>query len=208
MPEIYMQKERSMQDSMFEIQESAKSVELRYHGKCYVFNKTVGWKYLLELIRHPAQMYNARELAQSETEIPEQYRLLSESGSPALEKMGLNYYEADSGIDLADKRCVKEVTRRLKQLIYIEAELRLNNDICALEEILEEKEMLQDYLQAVMQKDGRMRKFMDAEQKATRAVNRAIRRCIDGIGEVDPELGRYFRSSVKSWKRMVYLPRA
>jgi hypothetical protein len=195
-----------MQNSIFEIQESAKNVELRYNGNCYVFSKTVGWTYLLELLRHPAQMYNARELACSDLEIPEQYRSLSRQKSTALEAMGLNYYEADSGIDLADKRCVQEVTRRLQQVINIEAELRVNNDLCALAEILEEKERLQDYLQKVLSKDGRIRKFMDAEQKATKAVNRAIRRCIDGIEAVDPELGKYFRRCVKSWKRVVYLP--
>lgn len=195
-----------MQHSMFEIQEVAQSVELRYNGKCYVFKKTVGWTYLLELIRHPARMYNARELAQAEVEIPEQYRTLSDLGSTALEKQGLYYYEADSGIDLTDQRCVKDVSRRLKQLIAIEAELRVNNDLGALAELLEEKEHLQEYLAKSLGKNRRIRKFADAEQKATKAVNKAIRRCIDGIEAVDPELGKYFRRCVKSWKRVVYLP--
>ena len=57
----------------------------------------------------------------------------------------------------------------------------------------------------LLKNDGSIRCFPSNEAQAVKAVNKALRRCIKGIEELDPELGSHFREQVKTWNQVMYL---
>ena len=195
-----------MEAQRLEIVEREHLVVMHYDGRYHEFKKKVGWSYLLALLRKPGETFHARDLLASRNSIPEEYRTMACMSVAELGGINLHIQPADHRIEKADNRCIAEVKKRLLQLIEIEAELRMNNDVAALEEILEEKDMLMSYLQDLLYKDGRIAKFIDSENKANNAVRKAISRCLDEIEAVEPELGGYLRKRVKKSGRLYYLP--
>ena len=168
------------------------------------FRKSKGWIYLLEVLRHPGECRYAYSLRAAEHPIPEEYRFANNISNDELSRHNLYPQHYVRSIEMADRRTIQEVSARLNRLIAIEAELRVNNDIAALEEVLLEKEQLSQYLQEVMSKDGRLRYFRDGGRKAVVSVNKALVRCLKEIEAVDPPLGKYLRKRVRIWHRVVY----
>ncbi|MCK9557435.1 MAG: hypothetical protein PHO85_01425 [Candidatus Cloacimonetes bacterium] len=195
-----------MRSQTLELVEHDRCVEMNYHGTNQEFKKSVGWRYLLELLRHPGETYYARDLYASRNTVPEGMQMFAAMSAAELEGMNVYRQSPDNRIEKADLRCIAEVKKRLLKVIEMEAELRINNDVAALEEVLNEKDKLLSYLQEVLYKDGRIAKFLDAENKAREAVRKAISRCLDEIEAVEPELGRYLRKRIKRSGRLYYLP--
>ena len=186
--------------------EKASVVVLQDGDIVHEFRKTKGWKYLLEALRHPGERRYAYSLSTAEHPVPEEYRYCNKLSEDERNQLNLYARHYTRSIEMADRRTIREVSQRLNRLIAIEAELRINNDIAALEEVLLEKEQLCEYLQEVMGKDGRLRHFKDSGYKAVASVNKALRRCLMQIEEVDPPLGRYLRKRVRTWHKVVYEP--
>ncbi|MCB5252461.1 MAG: hypothetical protein WC944_10445 [Candidatus Cloacimonadaceae bacterium] len=186
--------------------EKASVVVLQDGDIVHEFRKSKGWIYLLEVLRHPGECRYAYSLRTAEHPIPEEYRFSNIISETERNQHNLYAQHYARSIKMADWRTIKEVSQRLNRLIAMEAELRVNNDIAALEEVLQEKEQLSQYLQEVMGKGGRLRNFKDSGTKAVVSVNKAMRRCLKEIEEVDPPLGRYLRKRVRIWHRVVYEP--
>ncbi len=189
-----------------QLKEKASVVVLHDGDIVHEFRKSRGWVYLLEALRNPGVFRYAYSLKAAEHPIPEEYRYVNDISENERNEQNLYVQYCTRSIEMADRQTIKEVSRRLNRVIAIEAELRANNDIAALEEVLREKEQLSQYLQEVMGKDGRLRYFKDGGRKAVVSVNRAMRRALKEIEEVDPPLGRYLRKQVRVWHKVVYEP--
>jgi len=189
-----------------QLQEKASVVVLQDGDIVHEFRKTKGWVYLLEALRHPGEYRYAYSLRAAEHPIPEEYRFVNNISEDERNQQNLYVQYHPYSFEMADRQTIKEVSRRLNQVIAIEAELRVNNDIAALEDLLQEKEQLSEYLEEVMRHDGRLRYFNDGGRKAVVAVNKALRRCLMEIEEVDPPLGRYLRKQVRTWHKVMYQP--
>ena len=189
-----------------QFQEKASVVVLHDGDIVHEFRKSKGWIYLLEVLRHPGESRYAYCLMAAQHPIPEEYRFVSDVSENERNAENLYGHHYAHGIEMADRQTIKEVSQRLNRVIAIEAELRVNNDLAALEEVLREKEQLSQYLEEIMWRDGRLRYFRDGGRKAVVSVNRALRRALQEIEDVDPPLGRYLRKRVKIWHRVVYQP--
>ncbi|MCK9336107.1 MAG: hypothetical protein M0Q99_12440 [Candidatus Cloacimonetes bacterium] len=195
-----------MQSARFSIWENSNQVKLDYNGNLHCFKKSVGWKYLLEILRNPGRIYNARQLSSTFRKIPERYQYLARQSKTELESSNLYISPAEMRIAMIDDRGLKEVSKRLNVLIEIEAELRINNDLAALDDVLEEKEQLQQYLQEVLSYTGSIRSFSNSESKAAAAVSKAITRCLDSIHDVEPALAEYLSKHIEKSNRICFLP--
>ncbi|MCB5272267.1 MAG: hypothetical protein LHW56_10545 [Candidatus Cloacimonetes bacterium] len=195
-----------MSNSVAQFQEKASVVVLQDGDIVHEFRKSRGWIYLLEVLRHPGQCRYAHSLRAAEHPIPEEYRYVNDFSENERNAENLYAQHYVQNIEMADRQTIKEVSKRLNQVLAIEAELRVNNDIAALEEVLREKEQLSQYLEEVMWRDGRMRYFRDGGRKAVSSVHKALSRALQEIEDVDPPLGRYLRKRVKIWHRVVYEP--
>jgi hypothetical protein len=69
-----------------------------------------------------------------------------------------------------------------------------------------EMEWLRSSLSAASGPGGRRRAFADHDERARIAVGKAIRRAIDQVTRIDPEVGRYLRSAVRTGVRCVLEP--
>jgi hypothetical protein len=194
----------TMTASDIQIQKVGKQVELVFQGRKHIFKHSRGWSYLAELLSHPGKEYFARELAASAAPIEAKYQYLSELSNAEYEAMHLYSHSYQRGIEMSDKRTIARVSRRLNQLLALEAELRINNDDAALEELLSEKDALMEYLRQCLLRNGHIRNFRQSEDKSAAAVNKAIRRCLDKIREVEPELADHFKSHLSMWNRVCY----
>ncbi|MDI3504584.1 MAG: hypothetical protein PWP64_1520 [Candidatus Cloacimonadota bacterium] len=195
-----------MPAAKLQVIEHQTKVELRMADRVYTMNKSKGWGYLLELLRHPGELRYARTLVAAQHPIPDEYQMLSKLSVEELGTMNL-YPQFDTRrIEMADARCIREVSARLNHLIALEAELRQHNNPAALEDLLTEKDKLSEYLYEVLRRDRRLRYFADNSDKATNSVNKALRRCLDGIAAVDPQLGAYLKQHVRVWHRLRYEP--
>jgi hypothetical protein len=189
-----------------QLQEKASVVVLHDGDIVHEFRKSKGWIYLLEALRHPGECRYAYSLKTAEHPIPEEYRFVNNVSENERNAENLYAQHYMRSLEMADRQTVKEVSQRLNRVLAIEAELRMNNDIAALEDLLREKEQLSQYLQEVMGKDGRLRYFKDDGYKAVVSVQKALRRTLQEIEKVDPPLGRYLIKRVKVWHRVVYQP--
>lgn len=194
-----------MEQPLYEIAEKGNLIELSYKGRSHLIRRNRGWDYLLELVRHPGKVYDARSLMQVGQSIPAEYQALAGLDKESLELQGLYCHDYSSWLPMSDRRSIGDVIARLKRLVVLEAEMRVNNNLAALDDVLQEKQQLQEYLGEVLKNDGSIRCFPSNEAQAVKAVNKALRRCIKGIEELDPELGSHFREQVKTWNQVMYL---
>jgi len=188
------------------IHERERKIELQVGDASYQMKKSKGWIYLLDLLRHPGQQRYALSLLAAHQSIPEQYRLLGEISESQRNSLDLYscYYAPE--IKMADQRTVTEVKARLLRLIEMESSLRIQNNLAALDDLLQEKEELEHYLKEIMNKSGQLRNFREHNRREIYSVYKAIRRCLDSIARLDPALGRYLEGRVKIWRYLSYEP--
>jgi hypothetical protein len=195
-----------MANAAVKIIEHTGRIELHNGDREYVLRKSKGWVYLLELLRHPGEFRYAQALVAAEHPVPQEYCRISEFSETELQGLNLHIQCDTRRMEMIDQRCIKEVSARLNHLIGLEAELREGNNLAALEDLLSEKDQLSQYLAECLRRDGRMRYFCDGSYKAVSSVNKALRRCLDGIVAVDPALGHYLKKQVRVWHRLMYEP--
>jgi hypothetical protein len=188
------------------ILEREREVEMRIGEKMYCMHKSKGWIYLLELLRHPGQLRFAGSFLAAANPVEQCYRQLVELSDTERIEMGLYAHFMPLQIEMTDGRTIREVSARLTQLIELEATLRIENNLAALDDILLEKQKLQDYLAEVLLPGGKVRFFGEHGRREMRSVYMAIKRCLDGISDLEPDLGAYLRSRVKIWHQLSYEP--
>jgi len=195
-----------MKERSVRIRECEREVELGIGQKTYRMYKSKGWIYLLELLRHPGQTRFAGTFLAAVNPIPDRYRKIGELSDTERLAMGLHSHLAPLRIQMADDQAIREISSRLTYLIEMEATLRTENNLAALDDILSEKQKLQEYLSQVLKPGGKIRCFGEHSSRDMRAVYMAISRCLDGISKVEPALGEYLRSRVKMWHLLCYEP--
>ncbi len=186
--------------------EHERDVEMRVDNRIYRVHKSKGWIYLLELLRHPGKTRFAGSFLAAANPIEDRYQQLGDLSETERIEMGLYAQFMPLRIEMTDERTVRDVSARLMLLIEMEATLRTENNLAALDDILTEKQQLQDYLAQVLLPGGRIRCFSEHSRRDMRSVYMAIKRCLEGISALEPSLGEYLRARVNTWHQLSYEP--
>ncbi len=188
------------------IKRKGSTVTVEHAGKSHDFRYKKGWSQLLELLRNPENIFpfNTFIFSNSQKELMENAfgeLMLNIKHESGISIMGHN--QADL---FCDPRTIKEVKERLIYLIDREAKLRNNNDYAALDEVLEEKDMLISYLGQALSPTGRIRVNKSEFEHQKRNVWRRISRVIDEIGSIFPDLAKILYRQIVRGSYYQYVP--
>lgn len=195
-----------MTQPMAQFSISDKRVTLKVEQRIHHFPTTAGFRYLVTLLQNPGKAFNARHLAHGEQAASPEYSALSQSSEAERQSQYLYSFTYLPPLAKADARTIREVSARLNFLLEKEALLREANDYAALDDLLDEKDQLIRYLSEVLHKNGKIRNYLDADQKAATAVNKALNRAIARIAACEPELGSELKRCIHAWYEVYYQP--
>lgn len=188
------------------IKRKGNTVTVEHAGKSHDFRFRKGWGQLLEILRNPENIIPFKNFIISESQKDRMENAFGELMLNIKHESGisiLGYNQADL---FCDPKTVKEVKERLIYLIDREAKLRNNNDYAALDEILEEKDMLVTYLQEALSPTGRIRVNNNEIRHQKRNVWRRISRVIDEIGSIFPDLAKILYRQIIRGSYYQYVP--
>lgn len=188
------------------IKRKGNTVTVEHAGKSHDFRFRKGWGQLLEILRNPESIIPFKNFIISESQKDRMENAFGELMLNIKHESGisiLGYNQADL---FCDPQTVKEVKERLIYLIDREAKLRNNNDYAALDEILEEKDMLVTYLQEALSPTGRIRVNNNEIRHQKRNVWRRISRVIDEIGSIFPDLAKILYRQIIRGSYYQYVP--
>lgn len=188
------------------IKRKGNTVTVEHAGKSHDFRFRKGWGQLLEILRNPESIIPFKNFIISESQKDRMENAFGELMLNIKHESGisiLGYNQADL---FCDPKTVKEVKERLIYLIDREAKLRNNNDYAALDEILEEKDMLVTYLQEALSPTGRIRVNNNEIRHQKRNVWRRISRVIDEIGSIFPDLAKILYRQIIRGSYYQYVP--
>ncbi len=162
--------------------QSATACRISVGGRVVVVRPTVGMRYLAELTDNPGRSISAVALVSSHGDVG-----MTPRSEPVLDDVAKGRYRARIGelraeIDDADHCADLERASRA----------RLEMD-----EVVE-------HLSRVCGLRGATRSFVDDRERARVAVRKAIRRALDAIAKVDPEIARELESRVVTGSRCMF----
>jgi hypothetical protein len=158
--------------------------ELRAGSRVVTIRHSVGMVYLSELVKHPGREVRASDLATRYEATPSDGRqevLDGTARSAYRRRVGELREEIDDAEALADIGRAARAKAELDQLL--------------------------DELRRLTGLHGRARVFDDADERARTSVQKAIRRAIAAVSEVDPAMGQLLQASIVTGTRCAYLPR-
>jgi len=185
--------------TQLEIRCTRKTVEFSYGGKSFVFRRSTGMIYLIELLANAGQQINAEALTRLSKHDDNAHIEISEANLTVNDCL-------DTPVPYCDEQTVREVKRRLLTLTQEYAEALEWRDLARLDALRSELEGLEDYLRAALGAHGQIRKLPNASRRARAAVNRALVRAIQQIAEADLELAQGLRQSLRMWHPLSYVP--
>lgn len=195
-----------MQTYRAQFSETATGITLQVADRSHHFRRCVGLGYLLELLRHPGRHYHAQSLARVQHEIAPEYKLLNEKCAVARLHQDIYPHDFFPAIPMADWQTVREVSRQLNALIAQEALIREYNDLGSLEDLLEQKDQLSSYLSEVLNHNGKIVCFKEAQSKAVNTMHKNLKRAIASIAHCEPEFGDALKRGVHTWQTLYYQP--
>jgi hypothetical protein len=143
----------------------------------------LGLTYLAELLTHPGQRIPALTLA----------AMSGDAGAARPQ-------------DLLDDRARDAYAARARELARDLAEAEEAHDLHRAERFRLELDALVDELETATGLNGRSRHFVDDHERARVAVQKAIKRAVDVIGEADPALAELLHLTVTTGAGCTYVP--
>lgn len=183
-----------------------KGLELTYHGQTAYLKASQKADYLKEILLHPGQSICVYDLAALFSMGSPQEGIASDSPE-VLCGMGLYAPNYSGREPVIDPKGLREIKQRLVWLNERLAELISWNDYAAADELLEEREALQDYLKDALNVHGRSRALPDQLAKLKAGTLKSIRRALDCVQQQVPELGLALKASISLGTNILYLPR-
>jgi len=155
---------------------------LQFDGSSVSIRHRVGMSYIAQLLRSPGRMFSCRELQTAVLGNPVGRAVLDNQDKAKLRVANPVKDE------ILDTTAIKQCKERL---VSIEAELReaeQNNDIGQRERLSYEKEMIVEQLTKATALGGRPRTFTDDDERARKAVGRALSMALNKIAKHHLEL--------------------
>ncbi|MFO7817199.1 MAG: hypothetical protein R6V39_05920 [Desulfovibrionales bacterium] len=185
------------EDARYAFFKEGKTWTIIYKGKAKRGLNSKGYAYLQYLVMHPRQFFNLIDLEAVDGVRPD-----------TIKTPGENHHNIDSGKkhtnpSLAGKEKVS-VDKGLDKDAYLDVKKRLDEieeeiedaieryDYVIRDSLYKEKENLMESLKFVRQN------FTSGKQKKQKAIGRSIKRVLDDLKKVDPEISEHFNKSVTS----------
>jgi|LSQX01.1.fsa_nt_gb hypothetical protein len=192
--------------SATKIARKGKNVTIQHDGKSHDFRYKKGWSQLLELLRNPEKVYPFKSFVTSNSQQETMNHVFGDLLASSNEGPGISILGANDADLFCDPRTLREVKERLVVLIQHEAELRISNDYSALDELIEEKEMLIQYLKEVLTPRGNIRVNNSETLTLKKTVGRRLIRVIEEIGTVFPDLASILNRQIVRGTYFQYIP--
>lgn len=192
--------------SVTKIARKGNNVTIQHDGKSHDFRYKKGWSQLLELLRNPEKVYPFNAFVSSNSQQHSMMNVFGETLLNNKEESGISILGANDADLFCDSRTLREVKERLVTLIQREAELMTNNDYAALDELIEEKDMLIQYLKEVLTPRGTIRVNNSEALALKRTVGRRLIRVIEEIGTVYPDLALTLKRQIIRGTYYQYIP--
>jgi hypothetical protein len=109
--------------------------------------------------------------------------------------------------ELVDRKTLEGYRQRVRDLDAEIAEADGDADLARAEALRLERDDLRDELGRVLGLGGAQRTFSDSSERARTAVHKAVKRAIDAIGEIEPDLASHLRDSIVTGRVCRYDPR-
>jgi hypothetical protein len=182
---------------------------IRFEGEWMQTPDSVGMKYIHFLLSHPKETFTAIEVVHSgvlpvatadntSSEDPEQQLTRRRTIGP---KRHNDFDEVDAEMDDTSIQQTVKRLRQLDQLIANRAE-----DSTKVAKWQEEKRCIQRYLRGSIGLRGRIREFSGQDEKARRAVNKAINSALEQIRSQHEGLWQHLFGNIKRSDTCNYTP--
>ncbi len=152
--------------------------EVRYRERRILVDDLVGMQYLATLVAHPQTSITALDLVSG----------IVDSGNQAV----------------VDDQARAAYARRARELAESLAEARAAGNVGLVERIELEMDALSSEVERATGLGGRGRNFSGPAERARTAVRKAIKRAIDTIGMVEPDIAGVLRSRVSTGYQCMY----
>jgi hypothetical protein len=124
---------------------------------------------------------------------------------PAAELVGAGVVDG-ARHDVVDRQTLERYRQRVRELDAEIAEADDDADLARAEALRLERDELREELGRVLGIGGAQRTFTDASERARTAVAKAVKRAIEAIDEIEPQLGKHLRDSIVTGRMCRYRP--
>ncbi len=177
---------------------------LSYQNRIHKFKLSKGMRHLAALLSHREIPFQPEQL-----ELYEHQTLLERSVKVTSEERiehGFTLSSDFPAYELADLATVKEVKKRLIQIIAEIAEAESWNDYSRRDDLESEQEKLLAYLKEVYRPGGKPRCFPSEDKLQRKRVLKSLSRALAEIKAAEPELALHLTNSLKLADYFVYRP--
>ena len=157
---------------------------------------------LLALLSHPFMPITYLMLDSPPNAIDAKYRQFSDSSELMVNE--LHIQECFPGVPMADIKTVLSVKQRLLKIVSELAELEESCDLARIDELQKEEDQLALYLREVYRPQGYFTGFCDENTLLHKRVQKGLLRALKQIKEVEPELARQIKASLKLHETIVF----
>jgi tetratricopeptide (TPR) repeat protein len=184
---------------------------IAFDGGAFRLKDAKGLHYLAHLLRHPGHEFHALDLMmqacpeQSRRACPEPRRRVSGAGAGVSDADHQGPRSTDQG-PLLDAEAKADYRRRLDDVRDELAEAEQNSDLGRAAKARQEIELITEQLAAAVGLGGRDRPTGAAAERARLAVTKGIKAALQKIRANQPELARYFATSIKTGYFCSYTP--
>lgn len=172
-----------------------RTLQIQHGELTYCLKYSHGWQYLCILLEYPGIPLHAWQLEAHQEYCLSTYQQYETA--TAIQSGELHYADLQPSLPLADLKTIKDIKHRLCFLIEAIATATGCNDLSAIDDLMEEKEALQDYLMQLYTPQGNIREFSSNYKQQLQRVLRAINRALEQLKPLDPALAEYLRQHLQ-----------
>ena len=167
--------------------------EIAFKGPHFYLEDSRGVQFIACLLAQPNKYISALEIA-------------SLGSQHESHNQGSAYTGSSSPHDIADWDAVKDYNTTLNEIKEDLSKAEANGDEGRIQQLEKRKEDMIAQLGSVLKRDGQLRRFDDASEKARKSVTTEISRALEKIKAYNKTLYRYLDNSIRRGKNCIYLP--
>jgi len=186
------------------MQISGKKLLLNYEGRQHSLKLDRSMHQLLALLSHPCMPISYLMLDSPPNAVEGKYRQFSDRSELMVNE--LHIQECFPVVPMTDIKTVVSVTQRLLKIVTELSELEESCDLARIEELQKEQDQLALYLREVYRPQGYFTGFCDENTLLHKRVQKGLLRALKQIKEVEPELARQIKASLKLHQSIVFHP--
>jgi hypothetical protein len=171
---------------------------LQYEGTSALVRHSIGMAYCEHLLRSPDRLFGCRELQAAVGENPDRRKSVDKDDRDALTVAAPVRYE------VLDDKARREYKERLSSIKSELEQTERDNNSARREQLSKEKQALIEELKRATALRGRSRAFAGDDERARKAVARAVGTALNKIANHHPEMGNHLRERIERGAQCCY----